>query len=146
MTAREILRKLVKRFEGCRLVAYLCPAGVWTCGWGSTGKDVTRSTQWTQEQADARMEEALTVYLTTSKNLCPKIENEIHGAIADFAYNLGGTRLAGSTLRRRLNAGDYEAAAYEIRRWVFAGGIKLRGLVSRRNAEAEYLESEASHT
>lgn len=139
MTAREVLRSLVKKFEGCRLVAYLCPAGVWTCGWGSTGKDVRKGVKWTLDQADSRMEADLSVYLAASKNLCPKIRDGVHGAIADFAYNLGPTRLAGSTLRRRLNEGDYEAAAMELRKWVFAGGIRLRGLVLRREAEAKYL-------
>lgn len=139
MTAREVFRKLVKWFEGCRLVAYLCPAGVWTAGWGSTGKDIKQGVRWTQEQADERMEADLSTYLTASKNLCPQIDGEAHGAVADFAYNLGATRLAGSTLRRKINQGDMDGAREEIRKWVYAGGRKLPGLVLRREAEARYL-------
>jgi lysozyme len=56
-------------------------------------------------------------------------------AVADFAYNLGLARLAGSTLRRRLNNGDISGAAEEFEKWVFCGGTKLNGLVLRRKAE-----------
>ena len=49
------LYRLIKRFEGCRLMPYLCPAGVWTCGWGSTGPDVIPGQTWTQDYADQRM-------------------------------------------------------------------------------------------
>lgn len=139
MTAREILAMLVDRFEGKKLVAYLCPAGVWTIGRGATGKGITRGTAWTEEQVEARFQEDATTYLSASKNLCPKIENEIHGAVADFAYNLGATRLAGSTFRKRLNEGNYKAAANECRKWIFGGGRKLPGLILRREAEARYL-------
>jgi len=139
MTAREVLTSLIKIFEGKRLVAYLCPAGVWTCGYGSTGKDVTKTTVWTDEQATSRMEKDASLYLTASKNLCPKIENETHGAIADFAYNLGATRLAGSTLRRKINKGDVEGARKELLKWVRGGGKILPGLVKRRTVEASLI-------
>ena len=139
MKAKVVLTTLIKRFEGKRLKAYLCPAGVWTVGWGSTGKDVTKDTIWTNEQAEKRMSADTDLYLLAAKNLCPKIQDETHGAIADFTYNLGATRLAGSTLRRRLNAGDYEAAIRELKKWVWAGGKKLPGLVLRREAEASFM-------
>jgi lysozyme len=142
--AREVLLKLARHFEGKRLRAYLCPAGVWTNGYGATGKDVAKGVVWTDEQAEARLEQDAAIYLTAAKNLCPAIRDEVHGAIADFAFNLGGTRLAGSTLRRRINAGDMEAAQDELRKWVWAGGRKLTGLVLRREAEASYLQKSAT--
>lgn len=137
--ARKVALWLIKRFEGCRLVAYLCPARVWTIGWGATGPDVKQGVVWSQEQADARLEHDLGVYLSGSARLCPLVSDERLGAIADFAYNLGLTRLSGSTLRRLINAGQYDDAAEEIKKWVWAGGRKLPGLILRRSAESEII-------
>jgi lysozyme len=61
-------------------------------------------------------------------------------AIADFTFNLGPGRLRASTLRRRVNKEDWDSAAREMRRWVYAGGKKLRGLVLRREVAALWLE------
>ena len=52
MNPSPLLLGLIKRFEGCRLRAYLCPAGIRTVGWGSTGPDVKLGVSWTQEQAE----------------------------------------------------------------------------------------------
>jgi lysozyme len=139
MAPPRALIALIQRFEGCFLAAYLCPARVWTCGWGSTGPDVTAATRWTREQADARlMLDAQAATIMTAK-LCPKADGDELAALADFTYNLGATRLAGSTLRRKFNAGDLAGARREIRRWVYGGGRKLPGLVLRRAAEEALL-------
>jgi GH24 family phage-related lysozyme (muramidase) len=53
MTALEILTKLIKDSEGCKLTAYQCPAGVWTVGYGCTGADIKKGLTWTQAQAQA---------------------------------------------------------------------------------------------
>jgi lysozyme len=60
-------------------------------------------------------------------------------AIVDFTFNLGAWRLQTSTLRRRVNQREWNAAGRELRRWVFGGGKVLPGLVSRREAEAALL-------
>lgn len=75
-----------------------------------------------------------------TRELCPGLDggNRL-SAIADFAYNLGLDRLKHSTLRRRLNAGEIEDAKDELRKWVYGGGKKLRGLILRRDAEAKLL-------
>ena len=139
MTALELLIKLIKRFEGCKLKAYYCPAGVLTCGWGSTGKDILPNTVWTQDYADKRLMYDATRFLKATKKICPNLEGEQLGAIADFAYNLGVSRLKSSTLRKKINEGDFESASKELKKWVYGGGKKLKGLVVRRDAEAEYL-------
>ena len=139
MNVPASLIRLIKQFEGLRLKAYLCPAGVWTCGYGSTGPDVKQGTTWTQEQAEQRMMRDAEVYTVATKKLCPGLDGDALGAIADFAYNLGTTRLAGSTLRRKINAGDVEGARSELMRWVRGGGRILPGLVLRRKAEADLL-------
>jgi lysozyme len=131
----ELLYKLIRRFEGCKLVPYICPAGVWTCGWGSTGPDVFPGKAWTQEYADKRLELDAVKFARATTALCPTLEGDRLCAIADFAYNLGIGRLKASTLRRKLNARDWDAAGTELRKWVNGGGRRLPGLVARREAE-----------
>lgn len=138
--ASETLKKLIRRFEGLRLVAYLCPAGVWTCGYGSTGKDVYKGVKWTAEQCESRMDGDATLFELGTKRLCPGLQGDNLAAIADFSYNLGLTRLAGSTLRRRLLAGDIEGAKIQLKRWTRGGGKVLNGLVIRRAVEAALLK------
>lgn len=62
-------------------------------------------------------------------------------AIADFAYNLGTARYKASTLRRKIDAEDWDGAEEQINRWVFGGGKRLPGLVLRRAAEAALLQT-----
>lgn len=132
---------LIKRYEGCRLSPYICPAGFPTIGWGSIfgedGKAVTMAhppiTQETADrlllrEVDAAERQVMSVVKT------PINPNQL-GALVSFVYNLGIGRLKASTLLRRLNAGDYDGAAEEFSKWVFAGKRKLDGLVKRREAE-----------
>lgn len=133
------LYELIRRFEGCRLVPYLCPAGVWTCGWGSTGPDVFPGQRWTQEYADQRLALDAARFAAGALAACPGLRGDALCAVADFAYNLGLGRLKASTLRRRLNEGDMEAAKLELAKWVRGGGRVLPGLVLRRAAEAALL-------
>lgn len=135
----DTLYKLIRRFEGCRLTPYLCPAGVWTAGWGSTGPDVFPGRPWTQEYADYRLELDAVRFAKATLAACPTLDVERLCAIADFAYNLGTGALRGSTLRKRVNEEDWEAARHELRRWVRGGGRVLPGLVLRREAEAALL-------
>ena len=135
------LYRLIRQFEGCRLMPYLCPAGVWTCGWGSTGPDVVPGHPWTQEYADMRLTQDAIKFAKAALVLCPTLTGSAHAAIADFAYNLGIGRLRASTLRRRINAGDTAGAVTELKKWTRGGGRVLPGLVARRAAEAALLTS-----
>lgn len=135
----DALYDLIRRFEGLRLHAYRCPAGVWTCGYGSTGPDVRPDTVWTPEQAEARMRDDAHDAAAAALILCPELTGAPLAAIADFTYNLGAGRLRASTLRRRINAGDLPAAEIELMKWVRGGGRILPGLVARRAAEAALL-------
>jgi lysozyme len=135
----EGLLDLIRRFEGLRLRAYYCPAGVLTCGYGTTGPDITPTTVWTKEQAEARMRADAARFVTTAMLLCPGQTEQTIAALADFAYNLGATRLASSTLRRKINQRQIAAAKVELRKWVRSGHRILPGLVRRREAEAALL-------
>lgn len=70
---------------------------------------------------------------------CPTLSGAALCAIADFSYNLGLGALRGSTLRKRINTGDMDAARSELAKWVRGGGRILPGLVIRRAAEAALL-------
>ena len=135
----EALYILIRRFEGCRLTPYICPAGVWTCGWGSTGPDVFPGQKWSQDYADRRMYADALKFAKGTLALCPNLTEQQLCAIADFSYNLGLGRLKSSTLRKRINSGDLDAARSELMRWVRGGGRILPGLVIRRKAEAALL-------
>jgi len=130
---------LIRSFEGLRLKAYYCPAGVLTCGYGSTGPDITPETVWSLEQAEARMIADAGSFTAATQAMCVALAGDALAAVADFAYNLGLTRLKGSTLRRKLNSGDMAGAKAELRKWVRGGGRVLPGLVLRREAEAALL-------
>lgn len=140
MSAAELLQALIRRFEGLRLRAYLCPAGVPTIGYGSTGPDVQLGQVCTPEQAEARMQRDAAVFLAGAVAAVPTAATAgRQAALADFAYNLGLTRLRSSTLRRRALAGDWDGVRVELGKWTRGGGRVLPGLVKRRAAEVELL-------
>lgn len=127
--------ELVKSFEGFRERAYKDAAGVWTIGYGHTatvhpGMTVSREKAEALLRADLQVAESAVSRLVT----VPLSDNE-YAALVSFTFNLGQGALAGSTLLRRLNAGDKPGAAKEFGRWIHAGGRKLNGLLRRRYAE-----------
>jgi len=129
---------LVKRFEGCKLRAYLCPVKVWTCGWGATGADVGRGTVWTQEDADDRLADDLRKFAIAVDHMVRvRLTEGQRSALISLAFNVGSVALKESTLLRLLNAGDYRGAGEQFLRWNKGGGRVLGGLVARRAAESE---------
>ena len=143
MTALDI----IKRFEGChrktkdgKYTAYKCPADVWTVGWGSTGPDVTKGTTWTKAECDARLERDAGRFTAGVQRYAPHVSGGRRDALVSFTYNLGLAAYAGSTLRRKVNEGDWPEAARQLRKWNKSGGRVLPGLVLRREVEALLLE------
>ena len=128
---------LIKQYEGLRLEAYLCPAGVPTIGYGHT-KGVKIGQKITEDQADKLLADDFLEAESEAAKLItvPLTVNQLD-ALASFVFNLGASKLLGSTLRRKLNTGDYKGAAEEFDKWVFAGGKKLNGLIARRAAESK---------
>jgi len=139
---------LIKGFEGWHLRLqdgragpYLCPANVWTIGWGSIrgldGNCVTRNTDpITEAQGEILLARDLRNFTSavTDSVKVPLTPNQ-YGALVSFVYNLGPGRLRSSTLLRKLNSGLYDEAADEFKKWIMAGGRPLPGLVRRREAE-----------
>ncbi len=152
-TALDLAYPLIARWEGIhkkgpdgRYHPYLCPALVWTIGVGSTrwfdGTRVTKDTpsiDIIQARALCRleMEGCQDSALVLSPNL--SLYPTRLAAIISFIYNLGAGNYKSSTLRRKINAGDFQAASEEIKKWKWAGGRILPGLVARREEESKWL-------
>lgn len=132
--------ELIAKAEGLRLKAYLCPAGVWTIGWGETS-GIQPGDVRTKPQADAQLCHELTRYRDEVLAMCrrPPTANEL-GALVSLAYNIGLPALRKSTVLRQFNAGNAQAAARAFGLWNKArvNGVlqPLAGLTARRAAEA----------
>ena len=129
---------LITEFEGCKLTAYKCPAGIWTIGYGHTGPEVTECLQWTQEQADTALVKDLAKF---NDGVAKLIRSEVNinqfSALVCLAYNCGLTNLGKSTLLRKVNANpDDTTIKDEFVKWDRADGKTLPGLQRRRQAEA----------
>ena len=146
----DLAAELCRRFEGFSAKPYLCPAGVWTIGYGSTyyanGDKVTKDDPNIDREYAERllMHELVHTYAPGAIRQCPilltvAIKDKDWGklnAIVDFCYNLGVGRLQTSTLKRKINQQDWDGAIEQLKLWVRGGGKVLRGLVIRRAAEA----------
>lgn len=127
--------ELVKSFEGCRLSAYRCVAGVWTIGYGST-TNVKPGMTITQAQAEALLKKDLLrfeVGVEVAVDV-PLTDNQF-AALVSFAFNVGLGALKSSTLLRLLNDRKYIEASMQFDRWNKASGRVLAGLTRRRAAE-----------
>lgn len=140
--ALKIAIPYAKEFEGCRLRAYRCSAGVWTCGWGET-EGVTKDTQWTQEEADAKLNLRMMEFIDGVLEACPELKDDPPYRLAAcslLAYNIGLGAFANSTVCRQTKKGEYEKAANAFLLWVKAGGKVLPGLERRRRVEKALYE------
>jgi lysozyme len=139
----ELAAALCKQFEGFRSRPYLCPAGVATIGFGSTyyadkRKVTLEDPPMSQEEAHALlMIELEHTYLPGVLRNCPILATDERkcNAIVDWCYNLGVGRLQTSTLKRKINAQDWEGAQEQLMLWTKGGGKVLPGLLKRRKAE-----------
>lgn len=133
---------LIKRFEGCRLKAYRCPAGVWTIGYGHTN-NVRPDDIITQNDAEELLKRDLKVHEVNVKRVVKiALTQNQFDALVSFEYNVGYGAFANSTLLKLLNAGNYNGASKQFERWVYAGDRVLEGLVKRRKAERELFLSD----
>jgi lysozyme len=143
----ELAAAFCRQFEGYRAKPYLCPAGVATIGYGSTyysdGRKVTLEDA-PMDEPTARallMSELEHNYLPGVLRNCPILAADERrcNAIVDFVYNLGIGRLQTSTLKRKINAQDWEGAKEQLMLWTKGGGKVLPGLLKRRTAECALL-------
>lgn len=145
---------LIKKFEGLHKVgtggkihAYLCPANVWTIGWGHT-RGVTANTTITKAQAEEFLKEDLNeVVKQVDAAVNVPLSQSQMDALVSFVFNLGIGAFRKSTLLKKLNKGDYAAVPAEFLKWnkarVKGKLVPLAGLTKRRSAEAALFAYEA---
>ncbi len=133
---------LIKRHEGLRLTAYRCPVGVWTIGYGSTGRQVQQGMTITEEQAEAMLIGKVREFAAAVAEMAGPCSQGQFDALVSFAYNVGIPSLGRSTLMRKHKAGDFEGAAAEFGKWVNGRRVgNLPGLVRRRADERALYQS-----
>ena len=142
--------QFIADFEGCRLQAYKCPAGVWTIGWGHTGPDVKEGMEITKEQADQLLEKDICAKAERYVNALPPyiaLEQHQYDALCSLVYNCGPAAIAkDSTIRKALCSGDFDKAAEGFLLWCKITDQKTgqkkvcKGLLARREIEKKLFE------
>ncbi|MCC7260033.1 MAG: lysozyme [Alphaproteobacteria bacterium] len=128
---------LIRRFEGYSATPYLCPAGYLTVGYGHVVRGPEDEMYLNEEEAllllqhDVRRAEQAVL-----RQITVPLSDRQFDALVSFTYNLGAGALQRSTLRRKVNRSEHADVPDEFRRWIWAGGKKLPGLIRRRAAEA----------
>jgi lysozyme len=138
---------LIKRIEGLRLTPYLDAAGYWTVGYGH--KLTSTELAGGAKTRTITEPDALLLLIDDVDYAASQVARLVHvplsqgqlDALTDFTYNLGVERLAGSTLLKLLNLGNYVDAGRQLVRWDMAGGEHLAGLTLRRQAELALWEA-----
>jgi lysozyme len=155
---------LMHQFEGFRNKPYLCPAHIWTCGWGTVlyqdqirlpmvrveGKDVPMIRReyplraednrvWSKEELAAMFKADLETFERAVLRLIPGVSGRqgCFDALVSLAYNIGSGNLQRSQIRIKANRGEWQQAADHLMDWTKGGGRVLPGLVKRRKAERE---------
>lgn len=136
MKTSVIGRNLIQRFEGFRSEAYLCPAGVWTIGYGHTA-GVKPGDTCTPDEADEFLKQDLRTAENTVNAQNLDLNQGQFDALVSFVYNVGSGNFTSSTLLKKLKKDtsatrDLEA---EWKKWKYANKVELKGLVRRRAAE-----------
>lgn len=137
---------LIRRFEGCLLHPYRCPAGWWTIGYGHRiGEKEIHLYQRgiSQDQAENWLEADAGAATRAALRLTPGVQTPRElDALSSFIFNLGAAAYQRSALRLAVRRRDETAIAEQWMRWVWAGGRKLPGLVTRRAAELAWFFGE----
>ena len=126
---------MIKGFEGLRLEAYLCSAGVPTIGYGHT-KGVQLGDKITEEEAEKFLKDDLhDAELTVLREVIWRPAPHQFDALVSFIFNVGINAFKRSTMLKKLNASDIVGAANEFNRWNKVKGKVSNGLRKRRDKE-----------
>ena len=132
---------LIKRFEGFSPEIYICPGGWPTIGYGHVVRNDERE-RFTDGIDEATADDLLRCDVASAQRAVLRLvrvplEDGQFDALCSFTFNLGAGALQRSTLRRKVNREEHDAVPAEFGRWVWAGGRRLKGLIRRREVEAE---------
>lgn len=134
---------MIKKFECIKgipnLESYVCPAGIWTIGFGHTGKDVKKGMKITPERAEQLLINDVQRFVDNiNKVVKVDIKQNQFDSLVSLAFNIGNANFNGSTLLKKINAeAPINEIYYEFTRWNRGGGKVLAGLVDRRKKEAD---------
>lgn len=129
--------ELIKKWEKCRLKAFIpVPGDPWTIGWGATGPNIYEGLVWTQDEADADLQNRVNIIVSQIRTAVkvPMTDGQL-AAFIDFCYNEGIHAFQMSTLLKLFNDGDVTGAYDEFPKWDVAHGQVLQGLLNRREDE-----------
>lgn len=131
-----------KHFEGFEPKVYIDAVGVPTIGYGHTRRagteNFSNNAVWTEKYATRVLDKDMQKFAASVRRyITVPLTNCQLSVLTMFTYNVGPGNLKKSTLRRKLNAGNYDAVPSELAKWDFAGGKKLRGLTRRRMVEGK---------
>ena len=130
---------LIRFFEGFSPIVYICAAGVKTVGYGHAlkrGEDERFKNGITEPEAlELLKKDMMEAEIAVSRLIKVPLEDCQFDALVSFVYNLGSGALQRSSLRSKLNRGEYYDASLEFDKWVWGGGRKLPGLIRRRRTE-----------
>lgn len=129
--------ELIKKHEGFRNKAYKCPADVWTIGYGHTS-GVNSGDVITAMEGERLLRHDLTYAEAVVNDQRVVLSQNQFDALVSLVFNIGSGNFAKSTLLRKLRQNPNDPSiADEFKRWKYAGGKVLPGLVKRRNDEAQ---------
>lgn len=129
---------LIKPLEGVEYKPYYDVAGVLTVCYGHTGSDIIKDKIYSQAECDVLLEKDLAkVKRQIDPIIKPALPESTKAALYSFTYNVGVGAFSRSTLLKKLNTGNIIGACGELKRWVYAGGKKWKGLMNRRQIEEE---------
>lgn len=132
--------------EGRKYEAYKDIVGVWTVCDGHTDTDIIRGKIYTDQECDRLLWTDLQPAKRTVDNLVKVPLGEYQrAALYSFVFNVGSDAFSKSTLLKKLNRGDHAGACEEMRRWVYAGGMKWKGLQNRREMERSMCLAESEN-
>ncbi len=144
MKLTKEIKDFVKAKEGLSLTAYLCPAKVWTIGYGNTsyetGIKVKQGDKISKERAELLFNNTFENFALQVKPLVFKstLNDNQFSALVSFAYNVGIGALKSSTLLKKVKANPNDKTiANEFAKWNKGGGKVLAGLTSRRAKESD---------
>lgn len=126
---------LLKFYEGLKLESYLCPAKVWTIGYGSTGPNVKAGMKITENEALELLDHDLDRFEEAVDKMAPHASQNQFDAMVCLAFNIGIAAFRRSTVLKQHTAANYQLAANAFKMWNKGGGVVLSGLVKRRESE-----------
>lgn len=142
MNISSQLIKQIKEFEGFRASSYTCPAGFKTIGYGHILSEDNKLDNIDQKKAEELlMQDIARFESAVLRNIKVELTQGQFDALVSFTFNVGPASLQRSTLRQKINRSEHQDVPREIKRWIYAGGKILSGLVNRREIEANIYAS-----